>query len=459
MSHDYATIERLVHRTEWLIKLRWVAAAGLAVTSVVVSSLLDIKVRVGPLLCIALLIVLYNALFLVYFRRIHAMSANEELHGHAVRFANVQISLDLVMLTLALHFSGGVENPFIMFYMFHVIIASILLPSKNSYALATLAVGLFSVMALVEHTWPSLHNHMHGYLPVEICQDKLLIIAEVVALGMTLYFAAYMASSIVSEVQRREEQLVEMRDSVAHRSEQLEEKNKELAILQDRKSQFMNLAAHQLISPLAAMDACVKTVHQGYVTDGEKRKEMLGRVLSRIEYMLHVVRDLLSLARARGGASEAERKSIPFDAIVEKVVCEQRPRAEAKDVELGLVKGAGDRLVNANERAIADVIVNLVVNAIKYTGSGGRVQVKTSSSPNSVHCRVMDTGIGIPRDEQHKLFQEFFRASNAKAAEVDGTGLGLAIVKEILTTHGGSVEYSSMAGLGTIFTVTLPALG
>ena len=130
--------------------------------------------------------------------------------------------------------------------------------------------------------------------------------------------------------------------------------------------------------------------------------------------------------------------------------------ADAKSVSLQFWGGLSGRLVRADKRALEDVVANLVSNAVKYTPDGGTVKVKTFAEGACATCEVIDTGIGIPRREQDKLFTEFFRASNAKRVASEGTGLGLTIVKEVVERHGGAVEVHSIENLGTCVKFSVP---
>ena len=106
--------------------------------------------------------------------------------------------------------------------------------------------------------------------------------------------------------------------------------------------------------------------------------------------------------------------------------------------------------------SIEEMITNLLLNAIKYTGKGGTVQLYAEKHDENILVDISDTGIGIPKEEQIKIFDEFYRASNAKSFESDGTGLGLSIVKHIIDRHGGDIHVESIKDHGTTFKIRLP---
>jgi signal transduction histidine kinase len=133
-----------------------------------------------------------------------------------------------------------------------------------------------------------------------------------------------------------------------------------------------------------------------------------------------------------------------------------RPQAEAKRLILDARLDAGEATVLADPARLRDVFTNLVSNAVKYTPEGGQVTVTSRADHASVVCEVADSGIGIPSEDQEHLFEEFFRAHNAREFAQEGTGLGLSIVREIVEGAGGTIRCASELGQGTCFTVILP---
>jgi two-component system phosphate regulon sensor histidine kinase PhoR len=133
-----------------------------------------------------------------------------------------------------------------------------------------------------------------------------------------------------------------------------------------------------------------------------------------------------------------------------------QPRAEEKGVDMTLRPRRDKLVIWGTEEGLDRIFVNLVSNAVKYTPSGGTVTVSVRRVEEQAQVEVADTGIGIPEEALPYLFQEFYRAPNAKALDDVGTGLGLAIVKDLVEQYGGRTEVESMVGQGTTFTVTFP---
>jgi len=448
---DYAAVRRLITRTHWFVTLRWVAVVAVAAAITGTQWIFRIRLDVTPLFVLAGILLFYNLVFWAYARRLEARSVERVSLREVNRFANVQISVDLVVLTFLLHFSGGVENPLSLFFIFHMIIASILLSPLASYLQATWAVALYAAMVLAEYASPSLHRPVEGFLPAELYRDGKFVLANIGALGVTLYLTVYFTVSIAKQLRRREAQLMEARDSQ-------EAANQRLAQLEERKSRFMRVAAHQLRAPLGAISSSLKVVLEGYARqDPVKELDMIRRAVARTRSMLDLINDLLTLSRAKEAHLEGgERKRFALREVVERLAALHKPRADEKGIRLEIKARGEQDLVSAEQSAIEDVVGNLLSNAIKYTPKGGSVSVTTYDRDGYVHCDVTDTGIGIPQEELKELFSEFYRATNARSVEREGTGLGLSIVKEIVVRHSGDVSVRSEVNKGSTFTFHLP---
>ncbi|MCD6122536.1 MAG: HAMP domain-containing histidine kinase, partial [Spirochaetales bacterium] len=134
-------------------------------------------------------------------------------------------------------------------------------------------------------------------------------------------------------------------------------------------------------------------------------------------------------------------------------------RAQDKGIVMKIICATRESIIYGRREGLESIITNLLSNAIKYTNRGGEITLKMTAEGEQVFIEVSDTGIGIPKEEQKKLFNEFFRASNARQFTEDGTGIGLAIVKANVDRHGGKIEFKSEEGKGTTFKVTLKRLG
>jgi signal transduction histidine kinase len=221
----------------------------------------------------------------------------------------------------------------------------------------------------------------------------------------------------------------------------------------------MRVAAHELRSPVVVAQSMVRGVLDGYAgAITEKQADIFGRISQRLDFLENQVNDLLDLAAGQA-ADPQEETAIVLNSLVERVVCQLQPRAEEKGVDLVLRACCEDLVVQGTEEGFERVIENLVENAVKYTPTGGKVYVIVQPiGKDEIEIRVIDSGMGIPDEELPHLFEEFYRASNAKASGEVGTGLGLAIVKDLVDRYGGRIEVQSAVGKGSVFTVIFPML-
>ena len=432
--------EELSFRLNWLIKLRWIAVA--AVFLVIGGSYFILK-PVLPFILLYLggtVLFLGNLLFYFYNRKLKLTIDTKNWQKRADRFANIQISADLIMLVYLLHFAGGLENPFIFFFIFHMVIASILLSNRAAYLQATLAAGLFGAIVLGEYLQIIPHHHLQGFISGEYILSRSYFLGTYGILVTTLYLTVYMATNIVNKLRTRETEL-----AVA---------NKQLAEQDRSKSQYVLMVSHDLQSSLATIQNCLKVVLTGFTGQvSEKTREMVTRAEQRTVFLLHFVKDLLNLSRIKA-AKALEKTEFSLKELMLKVAEQMGPQAEGKRIKLELKHPQSPCLLSANRDAIEELIMNLVGNSIKYTPWGGNVGVEMKEIAGReccYHTRVWDTGIGISSDDFPRIFNEFYRGKNAEAMEKEGTGLGLSIVKEILRAHRGEVWVESEFGRGTSF--------
>lgn len=222
------------------------------------------------------------------------------------------------------------------------------------------------------------------------------------------------------------------------------------------KSRFVRIATHELRAPINVAESLLTALAGGYTGDlPPGQVEVINRAITRVQALKSLVDDLLDLAAGKALAQPTERRRVRLGAAVAEVCDRFRPRASAKRIALSADLPASPLEVLADPAEIDRIVDNLVGNAVKYTEAGG-VTVKVGQENGSARITVADTGIGIPADAIPKLFQEFYRAGNAKALHMVGTGLGLTIVRDLVDRYGGRVSVTSQEGEGTTFTVVLP---
>ncbi len=235
-----------------------------------------------------------------------------------------------------------------------------------------------------------------------------------------------------------------------------------LGKLDQMKSRFVMTVTHELRSPVSVVRSLTRTMLAGYAgTLPDSLREMLARMQRRADFLQTLIDDLLDLATGKADLSETEEcVPVRLDAAVERVVERFKVPAQEKEIALEWYCDCADGPVKiaATNEGLDRILNNLVSNAVKYTPPGGRVAIKLFARENSATLEVADSGIGIPADALPHLFEEFYRAPNAKAQVKEGTGLGLAITKDLVVRYGGHIGVESQPGTGTTFCVTFPLL-
>jgi signal transduction histidine kinase len=600
--------EELVGRVAWQIQLRWAAALGVLVATWFASSILNIQLPLWPLYTVGLSILFYNALFLLYLKRLEREAISEAAIFD--RFAKVQTSLDWLAMILLVHFSGGVESPLLFYFIFHLIIASILLSPLACYFFATLAALAMGALAILEYG--SLIPHISlGSIPASLYQNGLYVASILVFFTTCLYISVYLATSVTTNLRKKDEELLRLQqrlssayqriqtlydvtrtvsstlnleevltliaqsaveamqvkactirlldesgqivDTVAayglseqyltkgpidvqkslhtyqtlsgqptiisdtsrdnrlqypaearaeginsmlcvpllikgkaegvicvystepdHFSESDAEFLSALASegaiaienartyqaleMADRaKSDFVQMVTHELRSPLSAVQSMLRVLEEGYVGPiTSKQQDLIQRSKRRVSFLLALVNDLLELAAGKVEQLEGEKKKVVLNETIAKIIELMQASAEEKGLELKVEMAKEPLVLIGIEDGLERVFMNLVSNAVKYTPAGGSVAVRAWSENDQIKVKVSDTGIGVPEEALPRIFDEFYRAKNAKAMEMEGTGLGLAIAKDVVEQHGGQISVKSVVGEGSTFYVTLP---
>ena len=230
--------------------------------------------------------------------------------------------------------------------------------------------------------------------------------------------------------------------------------------LLDDRLQFMLRVAHNMRAPLAAGVSMLHLLGEGYLGGLQPRQaDHLDRVIRRLRSLDTAVGEILTLARDRLPGALVRREPVDLGTLARRVETTFREQATERGLSFHLDVGSWLPSITGDPHLLEQVLENLVSNALKYTPAGGDVRVKLDRVGDSVIVVVRDTGIGIPREEQGRLFTEFFRASNARKTVETGTGLGLRIVQDVVEKHGGQVRVESEEGRGTLVRVELPIEG
>jgi signal transduction histidine kinase/CheY-like chemotaxis protein len=243
-----------------------------------------------------------------------------------------------------------------------------------------------------------------------------------------------------------------------HRAQQLAETSAGLAAEAEAKDRFLAVLSHELRTPLTAMLGWARMLREGKL-GADASARALDVIERNTKRQAQLIEDLLHVSRIISGKVALDLRPLGLAQVIDTVVENLRPAVETKGLWLELVLDPAVGLVSADPDRFAQVVSNLVSNAIKFTPAGGRVEVRLGQVDRGVELTVTDTGVGIAPDFLPFVFDRFRQADGGTTRAYAGLGLGLAIVRHLVELHGGSVEATSPGeGRGARFTVCLPVL-
>lgn len=245
---------------------------------------------------------------------------------------------------------------------------------------------------------------------------------------------------------------VTLQEKVDDATKKLRKANQRLIELDQTKDDFISMASHQLRTPLTSVKGYISMVMEGDVGKvSKKQNELLDQAFVSAQRMVYLIADLLNVSRLRTGKFIIEPKETNLADIIEGEISQLKETAKGRNLELTYDKPKDFPTLMLDETKIRQVIMNFADNAIYYTPTGGHIKVGLEDKGDTIEFTVSDDGIGVPKLEQHHLFNKFYRANNAKKTRPDGTGLGLFMAKKVVVAQGGSIIFNSQEGKGSTF--------
>lgn len=259
------------------------------------------------------------------------------------------------------------------------------------------------------------------------------------------------------ELELQSEALHSANQSLQTLNEELEEQRRAADEANHAKSNFLAVMSHELRTPLNAIGGYVQLLEMG--VHGPVTEEQLG-ALGRIDrsqrHLLRLINDVLNLSRIEAGRVDYVVEQVSAAEVVKSVLPMVDPQIQAKGLELKS-DVAADLVATADREKVQQILLNLLTNALKFTGDGGRICVEAgTASETHIFFRVIDTGVGIPDDMLERVFEPFVQVDASRSRSAEGTGLGLAISRDLARGMGGDLYARSATGIGSTFELTLP---
>jgi signal transduction histidine kinase len=405
----------------------------------VTSHVLEISVQEISLYIVAAVFLLLNVLHHLLLLRIIRQKGKDPSR-YLRLLTNIQISTDFIILTLLLHFSGGVENPFIVYFIFHMIMASIVLSPRESYLQACFAWSLVIVLALLEYQGILQHHPLTGLIPPVLYASRNYLLGTGLVFISTSFLVVYITNSIVMESRRHEAAYLKA--------------NKELEKKDEIKNEYVQRITHDIKGHLAAIKSALSVLYSKPGTIRQDGQEFLDMASERTSTLIRFVKDLLLMSRLQL-SNEIRASQFSIRDSISKVVSHLEHPAEEKSIRINVDIDDSIHQISGLQLSIEELFSNLLGNAIQYSDEGSDIYLIAKAVKGKIQVEIRDNGPGIPKEEKERIFEEFYRGSKTRTT-TEGTGLGLAISKKIVQAHKGKIWVESGEGKGSVFCFTLP---
>ena len=468
---DAPLAEQDLHRLlGWFIRIRWLFVGGLVLAVLVGAHLFHLELQVARPLAVAAVIGLYNAAFALHHRRQvppdGGRPAAERLE------AGLQIGLDLLALTVLIHWVGGATSPLVCLYLVHAIAGVMLFPRRDAWLVGAGTFGLFLALSALEEAGLLPRYRISGLTAADGEQTTFAVVLALILL-VTLGASMVIASTIMGGLRLRERQLRAAYESLSEQQQQLVQTEKHASL-----GRLVAGIAHEINNPIQFIHGNMSLLSEA-LSDAlplldEQSARRPGLRIARLDYPYFrkqapvllkdmeegaeriglIVRELRTFARGDEG-----RLDEPVD-LAEVVRGSVRLlHNQLKHVHLEVELDPALPIVPGNLAQMQQVVVNTLQNACEALPGDGSGRIAVHAHPTEdgswVRLTVEDNGCGIPAEIRGRIFDPFFTTKHSSG----GTGLGLAIIDGIIEQHRGQVEVESEVGRGTMFVFLLPAKG
>jgi len=448
-AHHYGEFWRAIRiRNLWFIRLRYFAAILLFGFVVIGDTLLNFKLtglQVRAVIITSILILLYN--ITLHSVRKHVGCVPGKFN--CMHLSLIQIMLDLISLMVVVYYTGVIESPLYMFFVFHMIIGSLILPGYIVYATASIISLSFATLAIFQR-YKIVETHIiHGLYTNVRPQVLTYDIFFIISFTFMLFVSVYIANKIARQLYQREQQL-----------RQTVEKVKELEI---SKQKYTMGVVHEIKTPVTAVMSILDLVYHGYVGPiSDEVKVKIERAKARGEETLELINSVLRISKLKL-LNIKSTEEINLVQLLQNIIEKHTETAKSKNILIELKDSRDNqKIVKADPLLLDLAFSNIINNSIKYNTQDGQVEILIEGKESHLILRISDDGIGIPLEEKEKIFEQFYRASNVNKGKVEGSGMGLALVKEIIERHNGVIRIESPSPImkkgkpGTCVVISLP---
>ncbi len=435
-------------RNLWLINLRFgavVILTGFLISSILILNLSFDKTQFIALVVITLLILFYNLML----KRLSRFIKTIPGHFNPLHFSLLQMILDLSALMLIVYFTGSIETPLFMFFVFHMIIGSLILPGFVIFSIAGTIVFVFNILIFSEYFFLIPHHSISGLLTIPLYTNIKFILSYDVIFCCVMFISVFLANRIANQLYTIEQKLIESLDKLSE--------------AEAEKQKYIVGIVHEIKTPLTAVHSYLDIVLKKILGPlNSNIEERLLRARTRSNEAIEMINDVLKVSKLRL-LDEIAIDEVELSEVIVKIVKKQTINLRAKHIMLNFFDGRTFKKKIKGDKFLLEIAFsNLIGNAVKYVGTNGLIELDLLDNENEIEIEIADSGIGIPAADLDKIFSDFFRGSNIKDRSYEGTGLGLSIVKQIIERHKGNISVASPSKLqmpgrpGASFKIRLP---
>jgi len=440
--------EAIRRRNLWFIKLRYGFVAVLFLFILISVTVFKIDFSTTQLIAV---LVLTTSIF-IYNVILHRIRKHVKLDAdrfNPIYLSVIQMLLDLIVLLLLVYFTGGIESPLYILFVFHMLIGSLILPGAVVYTIASIFVILFIIMISLEHTGVLLHYHVNGLLNFHLYDKINFVAAFLSTFTFMIFVSIYLSNGIARQLYRREKELIE---SI-----------KKINVAEKEKQKYIMGIVHELKTPFVAVASYIDLILQKFLGPiDEAVEEKLMRSKNRTDEGIQMINDVLNVSKLNL-YDKFDEDEVDIKEIISGVLNKRKGYADSNLIKMKLIDERKNTQKIYGDKFLLDIAIsNLIGNSIKYGVDGGSVEITLTDDKKNLIIEVCDDGVGIPEEELSKIFKDFYRAKNVKKISTEGSGLGLSVVKKIIDRHDGLIRVKSPSRMakrdqpGSCFTITLP---
>ncbi len=435
-------------RNLWFIRLRY--AAVIILLGFLLSGRyifhFDLSItQIKAIIFISAAILAYN--FIIY--RLRKSAGCDPKKFNCLHISLIQMVCDLIALMILVYFTGTINSPLYMLFIFHMIIGSLILPGEVVYFIAGLIVAAFSVLILLVRSGV-LNNHLIAGIFIgesihTISHDVIFILV----FAFMLFCSVYIANKIAHQLYKME----------FHLRESLEKLNEsEIA-----KQKYTIGIVHEIKTPINAVMSILELIHHKYIGPiSTEVDDKIIRAEKRTADALELINNVLRISKLKL-LDIKTTEDVDLRLLVSMIIDGLVESFQEKNIKFNFTdKRCENRILKSDRILLELALANILTNAIKYVNHDGRIDFILREDDKNVFVEISDNGIGIPREEIDKVFEQFYRASNINKAIHEGSGLGLSLVKEIIEKLDGKIQIESPSRItevnkpGTTILITLP---